>query len=138
MAGSGVNQLAQIPELRSKLLWTLMLLCAYRIGVHVPVPGIDAAALKGFFDSLQGSVFDLLNMLRAARATCRCSPSGSCRTSPPPSFCELLQVVSPDIKRLAKEEGQAGRRKITQYTLASAPCSSRSFRASASPRCWKA
>ena len=53
MAGSGVNQLAQIPELRSKLLWTLMLLCAYRIGVHVPVPGIDAAALKGFFDSLQ-------------------------------------------------------------------------------------
>ena len=100
MAGSGVNQLAQIPELRSKLLWTLMLLCAYRIGVHVPVPGIDAAALKGFFDSLQGSVFALGIMPYISASI----------------ILQLLQVVSPDIKRLAKEEGQAGRRKITQYT----------------------
>ena len=117
MAGSGVNQLAQIPELRSKLLWTLMLLCAYRIGVHVPVPGIDAAALKGFFDSLQGSVFDLLNMFSGGGLS---NVSVFALGIMPYIFAsiilQLLQVVSPDIKRLAKEEGQAGRRKITQYT----------------------
>ena len=117
MAGSGVNQLAQIPELRSKLLWTLMLLCAYRIGVHVPVPGIDAAALKGFFDSLQGSVFDLLNMfLGGGLSNVSVFALGIMPYISASIILQLLQVVSPDIKRLAKEEGQAGRRKITQYT----------------------
>ena len=117
MAGSGVNQLAQIPELRSKLLWTLMLLCAYRIGVHVPVPGIDAAALKGFFDSLQGSVFDLLNMFSGGGlSNVSVFALGIMPYISASIILQLLQVVSPDIKRLAKEEGQAGRRKITQYT----------------------
>ena len=117
MAGSGVNQLAQIPELRSKLLWTLMLLCAYRIGVHVPVPGIDAAALKGFFYSLQGSVFDLLNMFSGGGlSNVSVFALGIMPYISASIILQLLQVVSPDIKRLAKEEGQAGRRKITQYT----------------------
>ena len=117
MAVSGVNQLAQIPELRSKLLWTLMLLCAYRIGVHVPVPGIDAAALKGFFDSLQGSVFDLLNMFSGGGlSNVSVFALGIMPYISASIILQLLQVVSPDIKRLAKEEGQAGRRKITQYT----------------------
>ena len=117
MAGSGVNQLAQIPELRSKLLWTLMLLCAYRIGVHVPVPGIDAAALKGFFDSLQGSVFDLLNMFSGGGlSNVSVFALGIMPYISASIILQLLQVVSPDIKRLAKEEGQAGRRKIAQYT----------------------
>ena len=117
MAGSGVNPLAQIPELRSKLLWTLMLLCAYRIGVPVPVPGIDAAALKGFFDSLQGSVFDLLNMFSGGGlSNVSVFALGIMPYTSASIILQLLQVVSPDIKRLAKEEGQAGRRKITQYT----------------------
>ena len=108
MAGSGVNQLAQIPELRSKLLWTLMLLCAYRIGVHVPVPGID---------SLQGSVFDLLNMFSGGGlSNVSVFALGIMPYISASIILQLLQVVSPDIKRLAKEEGQAGRRKITQYT----------------------
>ncbi|MCH5277057.1 MAG: preprotein translocase subunit SecY [Desulfovibrionaceae bacterium] len=117
MAGSGVNQLAQAPELRTKLLWTLMLLCAYRVGVHVPVPGIDAAALKGFFDSLQGSVFDLLNMFSGGGlSNVSVFALGIMPYISASIILQLLQVVSPDIKRLAKEEGQAGRRKITQYT----------------------
>lgn len=117
MAGSGVNKLAQIPELRTKLLWTLLILCAYRIGVHVPVPGIDAAALKGFFDSLQGSVFDLLNMFSGGGLrNVSVFALGIMPYISASIILQLLQVVSPDIKRLAKEEGQAGRRKITQYT----------------------
>lgn len=117
MAGSGVNQLAQVPELRNKLLWTLLILCAYRIGVHVPVPGIDAAALKGFFDSLQGSVFALLDMFSGGGlSNVSVFALGIMPYISASIILQLLQVVSPDIKRLAKEEGQAGRRKITQYT----------------------
>ena len=117
MAGSGVNQLAQVPELRNKLLWTLFILCAYRVGVHVPVPGIDAAALKGFFDSLQGSVFALLDMFSGGGLrNVSVFALGIMPYISASIILQLLQVVSPDIKRMAKEEGQAGRRKITQYT----------------------
>ena len=45
MALGGADNLARSPELRTKLLWTLGLLCAYRIGVHIPVPGVDGGAL---------------------------------------------------------------------------------------------
>ena len=49
MALGGADNLARSPELRTKLLWTLGLLCAYRIGVHIPVPGVDGGALAHFF-----------------------------------------------------------------------------------------
>lgn len=117
MAASGVNQLAQAPELRNKLLWTLFILCAYRIGVHVPVPGIDAAALAHFFASMQGSVFALLDMFSGGGlSNVSVFALGIMPYISASIILQLLQVVSPDIKRLAKEEGQAGRRKITQYT----------------------
>ena len=83
----------------------------------MPVPGIDAAALKGFFDSLQGSVFDLLNMFSGGGlSNVSVFALGIMPYISASIILQLLQVVSPDIKRLAKEEGQAGRRKITQYT----------------------
>ncbi|WP_418765731.1 preprotein translocase subunit SecY [Mailhella sp.] len=109
--------MAQMPELRKKLAWTLFILCMYRVGVHVPVPGIDAGALSHFFASMQGSVFALLDMFSGGGLrNVSVFALGIMPYISASIILQLLQVVSPDIKRLAKEEGQAGRRKITQYT----------------------
>lgn len=62
MALSGVDNLARLPELRSKLMWTFLLLAAYRIGVHVPIPGVDSSALADFFASVQNTLFGLFDM----------------------------------------------------------------------------
>ncbi|MGN1038242.1 MAG: preprotein translocase subunit SecY [Mailhella sp.] len=109
--------MAQMPELRKKLAWTLFILCMYRVGVHVPVPGIDAGALSHFFASMQGSVFALLDMFSGGGLrNVSVFALGIMPYISASIILQLMQVVSPDIKRMAKEEGQAGRRKITQYT----------------------
>ena len=114
---NGVDKMAQMPELRKKLAWTLFILCMYRVGVHVPVPGIDAGALSHFFGSMQGSVFALLDMFSGGGLrNVSVFALGIMPYISASIILQLLQVVSPDIKRMAKEEGQAGRRKITQYT----------------------
>ncbi len=114
---NGVDKMAQMPELRKKLAWTLFILCMYRVGVHVPVPGIDAGALSHFFASMQGSVFALLDMFSGGGLrNVSVFALGIMPYISASIILQLLQVVSPDIKRMAKEEGQAGRRKITQYT----------------------
>ncbi len=117
MAITAAEKMAQQPELRSKLFWTIGLLCVYRIGIHIPVPGVDATALAHFFESVEGTLFGLFDMF---------SGGGLSRVSvfalgimpyiSASIIMQLMQVVSPEIKRLAKEEGNAGRRKLTQYT----------------------
>ncbi|MEJ2040467.1 MAG: preprotein translocase subunit SecY, partial [Desulfosarcinaceae bacterium] len=62
MANSGFGNIFKIPELRRRLIYTAALLAVYRIGVHVPTPGIDAGALASFFDSMQGTIFGVFNM----------------------------------------------------------------------------
>ena len=114
---AGTDKMAQSPELRIKLAWTLFILCMYRVGVHVPVPGIDAGALSHFFASMQGSVFALLDMFSGGGLrNVSVFALGIMPYISASIILQLMQVVSPDIKRMAKEEGQAGRRKITQYT----------------------
>ncbi|MBR3880448.1 MAG: preprotein translocase subunit SecY [Mailhella sp.] len=109
--------MAQMPELRKKLAWTILILCMYRVGVHVPVPGIDAGALSHFFASMQGSVFALLDMFSGGGlSNVSVFALGIMPYISASIILQLLQVVSPEIKRMSKEEGQAGRRKITQYT----------------------
>ena len=117
MALSGVENLARVPELRKKLLWTALLLVAYRLGVHVPVPGIDAVALKEFFDSVQNTLFGIFDMFSGGGlSNLSVFALGVMPYISASIIMQLLQVVSPDIKRMAKEEGQAGRKKITQWT----------------------
>ena len=114
---NGADKMAQMPELRKKLAWTVLILCMYRVGVHVPVPGIDAGALSHFFASMQGSVFALLDMFSGGgQSNVSVFALGIMPYISASIILQLLQVVSPEIKRMAKEEGQAGRRKITQYT----------------------
>ena len=114
---NGADKMAQMPELRKKLAWTILILCMYRVGVHVPVPGIDAGALSHFFASMQGSVFALLDMFSGGGlSNVSVFALGIMPYISASIILQLLQVVSPEIKRMAKDEGQAGRRKITQYT----------------------
>ena len=117
MALGGADNLARSPELRTKLLWTLGLLCAYRIGVHIPVPGVDGAALAHFFESVAGTLFGLFDMFSGGGLrNVSVFALGIMPYISASIILQLLQVVSPELKRMAKEEGAAGRREITQYT----------------------
>lgn len=116
MAGA-VDKLTTSSELRVKIAWTFFLLVCYRVGAHIPVPGVDTAALADFFARLQGSVFALLDMFSGGGlSNVSVFALGIMPYISASIIMQLMQVISPDIKRMAKEEGQAGRRKITQYT----------------------
>ena len=116
MASASVNPLGQ-SSLAKRLGWTFLLLCCYSIGVHVPIPGVDAAALAAYFKSLSGTLFDMFDMFSGGGlSNVSVFALGVMPYISASIIMQLLQVVSPDIKRMAKEEGQAGRRKITQYT----------------------
>lgn len=111
------DNIAKSPELRTKLLWTLGLLCCYRLGVHIPVPGVDAGALASFFESAAGTLFGLFDMFSGGGLkNVSVFALGIMPYISASIIMQLLQVVSPELKRMAREEGQAGRRKITQYT----------------------
>ena len=106
----------KIPELKRRLLITFGLLAAYRIGAHVPTPGIDGNALAQFFDQLQGTLLGMVdlfsggNLRRLTVFALGIMPYISASI-----ILQLLTVVIPALERLAKE-GEAGRKKITQYT----------------------
>lgn len=105
------------PELKIKLLWTVGLLCAYRIGVHIPVPGVDGVALTHFFESVAGTLFGLFDMFSGGGLrNVSVFALGIMPYISASIIMQLLQVIIPDFKRMAKEEGAAGRYKITQYT----------------------
>lgn len=117
MAISGVENLARLPELKKKLLWTFVLLAVYRIGIHVPVPGVDTSALADFFASIENTLFGLFDMFSGGGLrNLSIFALGIMPYISASIIMQLLQVVSPELKRMAKEEGAAGRKKITQYT----------------------
>lgn len=114
---SGVENLARAPELRKKLLWSFALLAVYRIGVHVPVPGIDSLALKDFFASVQNTLFGLFDMFSGGGlSNLSIFALGIMPYISASIIIQLLTVVVPELHRLSKEEGAEGRKKITQYT----------------------
>lgn len=116
MVESFINMF-KIPELKRRLIFTFAMLAIYRIGAHVPTPGIDTAALSsfiaraakgtifGFFDMFSGGAFSNLTVF-----TLGIMPYISASI-----ILQLLAVVVPYLERLSKE-GEQGRKKITQYT----------------------
>jgi preprotein translocase subunit SecY len=106
----------KIPELKRRVLITAGLLVAYRLGAHVPTPGIDGPALAQFFDQVQGTLLGMVdlfsggNLRRLSIFALGIMPYISASI-----ILQLLTVVVPALERLAKE-GEAGRKKITQYT----------------------
>jgi len=114
---SGVENLARLPELKKKLLWTFALLAVYRMGIHIPIPGVDSAALSEFFAQAQNTLFGIFDMFSGGGlSNMSIFALGIMPYISASIILQLLTVVSPELKRLQKEEGDAGRKKITQYT----------------------
>ncbi len=106
----------RVPELKRRVLFTCLLLIVYRIGAHVPTPGIDAHALARFFEQQAGTLlgfFDLFSggaLRRLSVFALGIMPYISASI-----ILQLLAVVVPALEKLQKE-GEQGRKKITQYT----------------------
>lgn len=104
-------------SLAKRLGWTFFLLCCYRIGVHIPVPGVNTDALKAFFANMSNTLLGMFDLFSGGGlSNVSVFALGVMPYISASIVMQLLQVVIPEVKRLAKEEGQAGRRKITQYT----------------------
>jgi len=116
MIGGGFQNIFKIPELKKRIFFTLGLLIVYRIGVHVPVPGIDSNALSSFFAQAEGTIFGIFNMFSGG-AFQRLSvfALGIMPYISASIILQLLTVVIPHLEQL-KKEGEQGRKKITQYT----------------------
>jgi preprotein translocase subunit SecY len=116
MIGGGFQNLFKIPELKKRVIFTLGLLIVYRIGVHVPVPGIDAVALASFFAKAKGTILGLFDMFSGgALERLSVFALGIMPYISASIILQLLTVVVPHLERLSKE-GEQGRKKITQYT----------------------
>ena len=110
------NKASGISELKSRLLFVLGALFVYRIGSHIPVPGIDPNALKVMFEQQSGSILDMFNMFSGG-ALMRLSlfALGIMPYISASIIMQLMTVVIPTMEQL-KKEGESGRRKISQFT----------------------
>jgi preprotein translocase subunit SecY len=116
--GSKPNPLAggHLTELRQRLLFVLGALLVFRIGTFIPVPGVNPEIMAALFDQQQGTILDMFNMFsggaleRASLFALGIMPYISASI-----IMQLMSAVVPTLEQL-KKEGEAGRRKITQYT----------------------
>lgn len=112
----GFSNIPKVPELQKRILYSLALLVVYRIGAHVPTPGIDAAALAAYFDQAKGSILGLFDMFAGgALSHLSVFALGIMPYISASIILQLLTIAVPHLERLSKE-GEAGRKKITQYT----------------------
>ncbi len=113
---AGLANAANIPELRRRVLFTIFMLAVYRIGVQIPTPGINGEALAAFFQKNAGTLFGMFNMFSGgALKNFSILALGIMPYISASIIIQLLTVVIPQLEVLSKE-GEAGRRKITQYT----------------------
>ncbi|RLJ21109.1 preprotein translocase subunit SecY [bacterium endosymbiont of Escarpia laminata] len=122
MAGQGASMMnslggmGRLTELRQRLLFVVGALLVFRIGTFIPVPGVNPVALAALFEQAQGSILDMFNMFsggaleRASLFALGIMPYISASI-----IMQLMSAVIPTLEQL-KKEGEAGRRKITQYT----------------------
>lgn len=113
--GRGVNQ-AGLGELWSRLRFLLLGLIVYRIGTHIPVPGIDPTQLAALFNQNQGTIVGLFNMFSGgALERMSVMALGVMPYISASIIIQMMTSVTPQLEAL-KKEGESGRRKITQYT----------------------
>jgi preprotein translocase subunit SecY len=105
-----------VPDLRKRVLFTLGLLAVYRLGNHIPTPGINAKILVDFFEHNRGNWLGLVDMFSGGNlAKVTIFALGIMPYISSSIILQLLTVVWPYLEKLSKE-GELGRRKITQYT----------------------
>ena len=116
MATSALPKTDKYGDLRRRLIFLLLALIVYRIGTHIPVPGINPDQLTQLFNGQQGGILSLFNMFSGG-ALSRFSifALGIMPYISASIIMQLMSYVVPSMEAL-KKEGEAGRRKITQYT----------------------
>ncbi len=115
-AASGFSNIFKVKELQKRILYTLALIGVYRIGVHIPTPGIDGAALASFFAQAKGTLLGLFDMFSGgALERLSIFALGIMPYISASIILQLMTVAVPYLERL-KKEGEQGRKKITQYT----------------------
>ena len=106
----------RLNHLQKKIFFTLFFLALYRIGVHIPIPGVDTYALGEFFRTQGANLFGMFNMFSGgALERFSIFALGVMPYISASIISQLLTVVVPHLEMLSKE-GEAGRKKITQYT----------------------
>ncbi len=116
---TNANQLAKsgkFGDLRRRVVFLLLALVVYRIGAHIPVPGIDPVALQQLFKSQAGGILNLFNMFSGgALSRFTVFALGIMPYISASIIMQLMTYVVPSLEAI-KKEGEAGKRKITQYT----------------------
>jgi preprotein translocase subunit SecY len=111
-----IRNIFSIPDLRRRVIFTLLLLAVYRVGAQIPSPGISAPALEEFWQMQRGTILGFVDLF-TGRSMSRMTifALGIMPYISASIILQLLQVVWPYLERLSKE-GELGRKKITQYT----------------------
>ena len=112
----GFDNIGKVPELQKRLLFTLFMLFVYRVGIHIPTPGIDSAIMVEWFEQQRGTLLGMFDMF--AGGGLRSLSIFALGIMPYISasiIVQLLGMVHPTFEQL-KKEGAAGRHKLTQYT----------------------
>ena len=111
-----IQNAIKTPEVRKKLLYTLLLIVVFRLGCYITVPGVDTVALGGAMGSADG-VAGLINMISGG-AFSRFSVFAMSITPyiTASIVIQLLSMIIPSLERLTKEGGEEGRKKINRYT----------------------
>ncbi len=117
MSGAdGFGNIFKVPELKRRVLFTLVLLAVYRVGAHIPTPGIDSVALAEIFSAAQSSILGFFDMFSGgALSRLTIFALGIMPYISSSIILQLMTMVSPHLARL-KKEGEQGQKKITQYT----------------------
>jgi preprotein translocase subunit SecY len=115
-ASSTIGSTGKYGDLKRRLFFLLLALVVYRVGTHIPVPGIDPDQLRQLFNSQQGGILGLFNMFSGG-ALSRFSvfALGIMPYISASIIMQMLTYVLPSLEALRKE-GESGRRRITQYT----------------------
>jgi preprotein translocase subunit SecY len=115
LLGAFVNAF-KVPDLRKKILFTVLIIAVYRFGSHVPTPGIDVQAAQDFAAGAQGGVFQFINLFSGGALTqMAVFALGIMPYITSSIIMQLLTVVIPKLEAWSKE-GESGHKKITQWT----------------------
>ncbi len=110
-----VQNILKIPELKQRIFFTLAILAVYRVGVHIPTPGVDGSALAAFFQQQQNTLLSFFDLFSGgALSQLTIFALGIMPYISASIILDLMTVVVPHLEQL-KKEGDAGRKKINQY-----------------------
>ncbi len=113
---TGLENVSKVPELQKRIIFTLLMLFVYRIGIHIPTPGIDSAIMAEWFDQQRGTLLGMFDMFAGGGLrNLSIFALGIMPYISASIIVQLLGMVYPHFEQLQKE-GEAGRHKLTQYT----------------------